>query len=233
MNARKEWEKDVKIVFNKMKSHKKIYSIHINKTKLYIFPDVFSPAYFTDSNWFAKTVAKIVGKHSLLEIGTGTGIVALFAALNGANVTVSDINPAAVKNAEYNFKYHQIKAKAYCGDMYKPIPSKEKFDFIFWNHPFSKGTNPNEDILLKSGFDFQYQGLEQYISEAHFHLNPKGRLLLGTGNFARLSEVKKLSAKYNYKLKLLKKISMPLTAGNTIENNYRVYELVKKSINKK
>jgi release factor glutamine methyltransferase len=231
MNIQNEWEKDVRAIFNKIKSHKKIYSVSVNKIKLYIFPNVFSPAYFTDSNWFAKTVAKIVGKHTLLEIGTGTGIVALFAALNGAQVTVTDINPDAVKNAKYNFKHHNIKAKAYCGDMFKPVPSKEKFDFVFWNHPFNRGTNPNEEILLKSGFDFQYQGLEQYISNAHLHLNSKGRLLLGTGSFALLSEVKILSAKHNYKLKLLKKISLPLAEDNTIDNDYRVYELIKKKAN--
>jgi len=226
MITQKEWEQEVRNVFDKIKSHKEKYSIGVNGVEVYVFPNVFSPAYFTDSKWFAETIPKIVGQHSFLEIGTGTGIVALFAGLNGADVSATDINPDAVENARHNFKNYGIDAKIYCGDMYDPLPEDAKFDFIFWNHPFNRGYDPNEEILLKSGFDFQYKSLERYISEAHLHLNPNGRFLLGTGNFALLSEIKLIAVKYKYKMKLLEKVKIPLAADSSIDNDYRIYEFV-------
>jgi len=225
MITQKEWEREVRDVYKKIKSHKKPYFVVVNKLKICIFPNVFSPAYFTDSRWFAENVPKIVGRHSFLEIGTGTGIVALFAALNGAKVSATDISPDAVKNANYNFQKHNARVKTYCGDMYESLPRNARFEFIFWNHPFNLGDNPNEEMLLKAGFDFQYESLEKYISEAHLHLTQKGRLLLGTSNYASLPDIKKIAAKYGYRTKILKKIKIFLTKGG-IKNEYRIYELL-------
>ncbi|MDD5731962.1 MAG: methyltransferase [Patescibacteria group bacterium] len=226
MNKPKEWEQEVRDVFEKIKSHKEPYSVNVNGVEVYIFPDVFSPAYFTDSTWFAETIPEIVGQHSFLEIGTGTGIIALFVALNGGQVSMTDINPSAIENAKYNLEKHGISAKTYLGDMYEPLPKDEKFQFIFWNHPFNRGDNPNEEVLLKSGFDFQYMSLEKYISEAHQHLEADGRLLLGTGGFT-FPEIKKIADKFGYKMELLRDIGIPLAENSTIHNEYRIYEFVK------
>ena len=225
MNDQEKWENEVRLVFKKIKSHKKPYKIKINKIDLIIFPNVFSPKYFTDSEWFAKTIPKIVKKKKLLEIGTGIGIVALFAALRGAEVVATDINPSAIKNTKENFKRYNLKIPVILSDMYKNLNSKEKFDFIFWNHPFNKGKNPKETLLLQGGFDYNYNGLKRYIEEAHKYLKKNGRLLLGTGNFADLKEIKRLASKYNYKMVLLKKIKMPLAVKSYLNNDYRIYEL--------
>ena len=225
-----EKESEIREVYAKIKSHKKPYSINVSGVKIRIFPNVFSPAYYTDSEWFAKTVTKIVGKNSLLEIGTGTGIIALFVGLNGAEVTVTDINPDAIKNAIYNFDEHEISIKTFCGNMFEPLPPDIKFDFIFWNHPFNKGENPHEEILLKAGFDYKYKDLERYFAEAHEHLNSNGRLLLGTGNLALLSEIERLAAKYGYKMILLERIEIPNATNSALDihsNDFRIYEFVK------
>lgn len=228
MNDQEKWENEVRLVFKKIKSHKKPYNIKANGINLKIFPNVFSPKYFTDSAWFAKTIPKIVKKERLLEIGTGIGIVALFAARNGAEVVATDINPSAVKNAKENFKRYNLNIPVTLSDMYKNLNPKEKFDFIFWNHPFNKGKNPKETILLQGAFDYDYNSLKKYIRGAHKYLKKNGRLLLGTGNFADLKEIKRIASKYNYKMILLKKVKIPLTAKNFPDNQYRIYELKKK-----
>lgn len=225
MVNQKEWKSEVRAVFDKIKLHEKLYSIDVNGVEVDIFPNVFSPAYFTDSKWFAETVMRIVGNGSLLDVGTGTGIVGLFAALNGSKVSVTDISSNSVENAKHNFEKHGLVVLAYCGNMYEPLKGGEKFDFIFWNHPFNCGNNPDEEMLLKSGFDFNYESLEKYISGANKYLNPGGRLLLGTGNFARLDKVEEIARKYGYEMKLLERVEIPLAADSSIENDYRIYEL--------
>lgn len=227
MTIQEEREKKGREFFEKTKIHKEKYSINRNGIDLTIFPNVFSPAYFTDSYRFAENIAKIVWKHSFLEIGTWTGVVALCAALNDADVTFTDINHDAIKNAEHNFEKYKIHAKAYCGDVFDPIPKWMQFDFIFWNHPFNRGTNPEEDMLLKAWFDFEYNWLEKYISQAHKYLKPWWKLLLGSGSFASLSEIKTLASKYNYKMILITKTKTPLKANDIFDCDYVIYELVK------
>ena len=225
MTTQKEWEDEVRAVYDKIKSHKRPYQITVNDIELTVFLKVFSPAYFTDSRWFAEALPEIVGRKRLLEIGTGTGIVALFAALNGAEVTATDINPYAVDNAWFNFRKYGLEIHVLWGDMYRPLTPDERFDFIFWNHPFNKGEDPDEEMLLLAGFDYKYNSLETYIREAHLHLKPNGRLLLGTGNFARTSEIEGIAGKYGYEMILLRNIVAPLTEDSKIANEYRIYEL--------
>src|SRR3989344_4883651 len=117
-----------------MESDDKPYSIEVNEVKIDVFPNVYSPLYFTDSEWFSKTLLEIVQKKKFLEIGSGTGIISLCLELNGADVTMTDINPEAINNSKHNFEKHNLSQKIYQGDMYESIPKGEKFDFIFWSH---------------------------------------------------------------------------------------------------
>jgi release factor glutamine methyltransferase len=225
-NLRSKWQDEVFAVYEKIKKEKKPYIIKMDGLYITVMPNVFSPKYFTDSLWFAKKIKKIVKNKSLLEVGTGTGIVALFAGISGAKVVVTDINKDAVKNAKLNFKKYKINTIVRCGDIYKPIKKTERFDFIFWNHPFNNWGKPVRDVLLKAGFDYKYKSLSKYISGAKEHLLPKGRLLIGTGGFADLIRMKELAKKNNYKIKVLEKISVPLEDGikSKIKNEYIILE---------
>ena len=176
-------ESRVRAIYDEMKRHKKAYDIEICGLELTVFPDVFSPLYFPDSEWFASNISAIVGNSSLLDIGTGTGIVALRAGLDGAKVTATDINPEAVLNARYNFEKYDLDQRVLQGDLFEPILG-EAFDYIFWNHPFGQTDNPNEDMLLRSGFDYQYEALKRYILEGKGYA--RKALLLGTVNTASL-----------------------------------------------
>jgi len=227
MNKQQKWEQEVREVFEQIKKHNKPYDVEIEGIKFTILPNVFSPKYFTDSAWFAKEVSKIVGSKKMLDIGTGIGIIAAFAAINGAKVFATDINPNAVQSARLNFEKLNLDIPVYKGDMFNPLPKDEKFDFIFWNHPFNKGDNIDEEILLQAGFDYQYHSLEKYIKGADKFLKKDGRLLLGTGNFADLDAVKYLAIKYGYEMILITSKRTPLAVQSFIDNEYRIYELKK------
>ncbi len=81
-------------------------------------------------------------------------------------------------------------------------------------------------MLLRSGFDYRYESLEKYFVGARERLNPSGKLLLGTGSYASLSDVERLAKKYGYAMRLSDKIDIPLTDGITVKNDYRIYELM-------
>lgn len=226
MPTKKQWLEDTLKVFEKMKRDKKPYEISMLGKKLVVLPNVFSPKYFTDSEWFASEIPKIVKERTFLEIGTGTGVVALHVALNGSrNVVATDINPDAVENSKQNFSAYKLDIPVYQGDLFSPIPKQEKFDFIFWNHPFNNAPYRPDEMLLKSGLDYQYEGLKKFISEGKNYLRENGCLLLGTGNIARINEIKKISRENGYNVVLISKKVSPIEYGSDTLMDVRIYRL--------
>src|ERR1700727_652692 len=77
--------------------------------RLAIYPSVFHPKLFLTSEFFARFLSTIVldGKH-VADVGTGTGILALAAAREGAKSIALDINPMAVKAAGDNARANRL-----------------------------------------------------------------------------------------------------------------------------
>ena len=115
---------------------------------------------------------------SVLEIGTGSGLVSMYASLLTDNITATDINFNALELAEKNFKLNNITTiKLEFGDLFEPIKN-EKFDVILFNTPYLP--TDSEDIInddLNYAFDGGLDGrnvIERFLNEAPNHLNDKG-----------------------------------------------------------
>lgn len=115
---------------------------------------------------------------SVLEIGTGSGLVSMYASLLTDNITATDINFNALELAEKNFKLNNINTiKLEFGDLFEPIKN-EKFDVILFNTPYLP--TDSEDIInddLNYAFDGGLDGrnvIERFLNEAPNHLNDKG-----------------------------------------------------------
>jgi len=133
-------------------------------------------------------------KGSVLDLGTGTGILAKTALEKTKNVLAADINEEAVKNCK------KLGIKVVKSDLFSNI--KGKFDTIIFNPPYL----PDDKFNLKD--DMNYIGgkkgneiLERFFSQARRHLNKEGRILLV---FSSLTpNVNKLLKKYKFKYKKL------------------------------
>ena len=115
---------------------------------------------------------------SVLEIGTGSGLVSMYASLLTDNVTATDINYNALELAEKNFKLNNIATiRLEFGDLFEPIKN-EKFDVILFNTPYLP-TDSNDIINddLNYAFDGGLDGrnvIERFLNEAPNHLNDNG-----------------------------------------------------------
>lgn len=217
------WEKSVREMFFKLRGSPEVVEVKINGIKIRVLPDVFSPAIFFESKWYAEKIATMVKGKKLLEIGPGTGIVGLFSALNGATVTAIDINDKAVENTKINFGLYNLPIDVRLGNVYEPLKRSEKFDFIFWNHPFNKTSINDTDKFFKSVFDFEYQYLRVYIGGARKHLLKNGKLLLGTSNIADLEEIRFIADEYKFDFILVDKIDR-FTEVDDSSVDFRIYE---------
>ncbi|MFA6474226.1 MAG: methyltransferase [Patescibacteria group bacterium] len=218
-----EWSKKVEQQFAKMRKHATPYEVEIFGKKILVLPEVFSPKYFTDSAYFANVIPKLVQKQKLLEIGTGTGIVAVFAALHGATVTATDINPAAVQNCLLNAQRFAVQMDVRESNLFAAFRNEEKFDFIFWNHPFNRAESPVTDILLQSGFDENYNALQQFLKEAPAFLTASGVVLIGTSAYARLDEIENHAKRLGYSIRIVDTKGMLMAEGEKDLTVHRVY----------
>lgn len=194
-----------------------------------VFPEVFSPLLSSDTQWFIQHLMPLVKNKKFLEIGTGCGAIGCLAKLNGArNVMVTDINPNAVKNTLHNVKKHRLDISVLLGNVYEPLPLNSKFDLIFWNHPFNytEDISDQKDNLSLSVFDLYYSSLMKYFKDSRRFLEKEGALLLGTGNIARISTIKKIALECGYKMNLMEKEIVCLSKLNTVKMDVRLYSFL-------
>jgi release factor glutamine methyltransferase len=98
---------------------------------LLVLPTVYQPR--EDSFLMIKAL-NIKKGEKILEIGTGSGIIAIHCAKAGADVTATDINPHAVNSAKFNAEMNKIKLKVLNSDLFSNV--KGKFDKIIFNPPY-------------------------------------------------------------------------------------------------
>ena len=115
---------------------------------------------------------------SVLEIGTGSGIVAMYASRLTDKVTVTDINFDACLLAEKNFKENGIKnIEIQFGNLFEPVKNR-KFDVILFNTPYLP---TEEDEILDDTINYAFDGglngrkvIDLFLNEVGNHLNDGG-----------------------------------------------------------
>ena len=115
---------------------------------------------------------------SVLEIGTGSGIVAMYASKLTDKITVTDINFDACQLAEKNFRDNGIEnIEILFGNLFEPVKDR-KFDVILFNTPYL----PTEDgEVLEDTINYAFDGglngrkvIDVFLNEVGNHLNDGG-----------------------------------------------------------
>jgi release factor glutamine methyltransferase len=151
--------------------------------KDYIFmvdEHVYEPA--EDTFLIAKKMA-VTEDDTVLEIGTGCGILAVLAAEKAKTVVAVDINPYALECAGRNAETNGVKEKIEFrhGDLFQPIRKNERFSMILFNSPYLP-SEPNEEKSwigkAWAGGSSGRQVIDRFIAEAPQRLADGGRILL-------------------------------------------------------
>lgn len=120
---------------------------------------------------------------SVLDMGTGCGILAILAAKKAERVVAVDINPYASRCARMNGIMNGVSSRmeVILGDLFGPIREDETFDLILFNAPYL----PTERPEIKDWIDYAWSGgetgrdiIDRFINISPRHLNENGRILL-------------------------------------------------------
>lgn len=160
--------------------HRRLVLERLDGVPLLVFPDVFNPVLLRTGAILARAVADVyragggVGMRAL-DMGTGSGAGAVFAARQGFHVVAVDINPAAVRCARLNAAMNRLESHIEVreGDLFAPV-SGERFDLVLFNPPFLRGTP-------RDALDHAWRSpdvMERFAAELADHLTPDGRALI-------------------------------------------------------
>lgn len=119
----------------------------IDGVPIIVLPDVFNPASNRTGCLLARSARDAIRPRPVgaaparvLDLGTGTGIAAVFAALRGAEVVAVDLNPEAVRNARLNAQLHHVEHRVDVrqGDLLAPVRG-QRFDLVLFDPPRYRG----------------------------------------------------------------------------------------------
>lgn len=136
-------------------------------------PEVYPPS--EDSILLTESLDIRIGE-KVLEIGTGSGIVSIQCALNGADVVCGDINPRAVALARRNAAANGVDIDVRETDIYSNIEGR--FDTIVFNLPYLPVEDEGELAKAWSGGPDGLGPLPWLLEGAHEHLLPDGRVVV-------------------------------------------------------
>ena len=149
---------------------------------LLVMPSVFNPKLTRAGAFLAAQLDSrlIRADAEVLDMGTGSGVCALFAARHARHVVAVDINPVAARcagiNASLNHLDQRIEVRH--GDLFAPVAG-ERFDLILFNPPFLRGV-PRDDC------DRAWRSIdvaERFAAGLRDHLKPLASALVVLSTF--------------------------------------------------
>ena len=147
-----------------------------------VIPSVFNPKVPRTGEFLASQLDTRLVQHdwAVLDMGTGSGVCAVFAARHARSVVAVDINEAAVRcagiNARLNHLEHKIDVRQ--GDLFAPVQG-EKFDLILFNPPFLRGTPTDDRDRAWRSSDVA----ERFVAGLREHLRRRGCALVLLSTF--------------------------------------------------
>ncbi|RFM26788.1 methyltransferase [Deminuibacter soli] len=105
---------------------------------LLVPPEVFHPAFFFSTRLLLHYISCLqLEGNTFLELGAGSGLIALSAARKKALVTATDINPVAITFLQKNSVANRLPLQIIHSDLFEHIP-QQQFDIIAINPPYYK-----------------------------------------------------------------------------------------------
>jgi len=149
--------------------------------RLIRLPGVFRPP--TDTWMLASVLREEIGgrRASVLDLCTGTGALAVVAALSGAEATAIDISRRAVLNVRLNALLNGVRVRPLRGDLFEPVANRQ-FDVIVTNPPYVPAP---DERLPERGLERAWQAgldgrvlIDRICASVAGHLAPGGAVLI-------------------------------------------------------
>jgi release factor glutamine methyltransferase len=186
-------------------------SSYFGGLRLTVYPEVYEPA--EDSYLFAENLHVLTGSR-VLDVGTGSGLLALIAAQTAREVVTIDVNPYALRCAKQNSQNNNLAGNMHFiqSDLFIALSFSAKFDLIIFNSPYLP-SEPGEDAFwLGRAWAGGLSGrkvIDRFIAQAPMHLEKGGKILLLQSNLANIETTLDKFAALGLVARLVVELSLP------------------------
>jgi len=166
-----------------------------NGMSLYVFPEVYKPS---DDTYMLAEHLKPRPGDVVLDLGTGSGLLAIKAAESAGRVVAVDINPYAVECARANARLNGLEGKieVRLGDLFEAVKPDERFNLVIFNPPYLPVRDEGSEWIEKAwsgGLDGRAV-IERFLDGFSSFLSDDGRVLMVQSS---LSDVEKTLRRLN------------------------------------
>lgn len=172
-----------------------------------VFPGVFHPGLFSSTHFLIKHLLEqdLKGKH-LLELGSGTGLISVWASRQGANVLSTDLSSKAVANTTQNAQRLRSPIQVVQSDLFDKI-SKRIFDWIVINPPYyARAIRSEEDLAWHCGENLEY--FSKLFGSLDSYMDDESQVLMNlTQEGCDLPSIFSIAEKHSFYFELLKERS--------------------------
>jgi release factor glutamine methyltransferase len=169
-----------------------------------VFPGVFHPGLFSSTHFLIDFLSREdLRTKTLLELGCGSGLISVWAARQGAQVTASDLSTKAISNTVLNAKFNSASIRIVRSDLFDNL-GKERFDWIVINPPYyARAVRDERDLAWHCGENMEYfQKLFTSMAD-HIHEDSQVIMIL-TKEGCDVSGIIRIAEKHSFYLHLLK-----------------------------
>jgi release factor glutamine methyltransferase len=144
-----------------------------------VAPPVYAPN--DDSLLMVETIAQLpLRGRRVLDMGTGSGILGLYCALQGAEVTASDIDEAAINQAAMAASALGIHMELRVSDLFSNVPGT--FDLVLFNPPYLPSAEVQDKSVDGGSGGVMLVDRFLYALPNHLHNRAMALLLLSSVN---------------------------------------------------
>ncbi|MCS7140109.1 MAG: methyltransferase [Candidatus Nezhaarchaeota archaeon] len=158
--------------------------LHLYGMTIHVWDGVYPPS---DDTFLILDNVKLSGKELVLDVGTGTGILAIKYALNGCHVIGVDISKKAIRNALFNAKVNYVSnsIELLCSDAVSSFRDHCNFDVIVMNPPYLPSIgHPSVDEPSWNGGPNGTSLVSKVVKEMDMLLHNRGRLYFVTSSLS-------------------------------------------------
>lgn len=209
----------VKYIMNT--TYKPLLVKYLSKTRTYSYkgihlevpPQVFHPGFFFSTKLLLHHISKeyLSGK-TFLELGAGSGLLSIYAAMKDAFVVASDINPVSAKCIETNAEENTVEITIIQSDVFESIP-QQGFDFIVVNPPYyKKKPSSLSDYAWYCGENGEY--FQKLFKDLNNYIHQSSKVVMVLCDGCDLDMIRSLALENSFKMRCVQK------KHNIVETNF-------------
>ncbi len=167
--------------------------------EIIVHPGVFHPGFFHSTKFILKFLKDIdlQGK-TFLELGSGSGIISVYAAKKQAIVTAVDISDKAIENTYLNKKKNNATIQVIKSDLFDQV-SSSTFDWIVINPPYyPSDPTSDEDHAWYCGRNHDY--FQKLFQQLGSFIHKKSKVLMVLSEVCDLTQIFKIAAIQSFEL---------------------------------